>query len=203
MNEQWPCLSPYHHCLCSPRSHPSPIPNLPPHPQHPCSCCPTPVLLHLLWLPLSLLNKMSFLSSIYAPSSMSTPSSPLCQHHVFSLFFPTNAAYLLYAAVIDIPHLLLILENDPLYQENTIIHELIHLFHGISQAQWLLSAKATKFPLHFTLDTLPNHILSILHTYGFATFVEQIPSTTIYPTFWCIYLSLPQDQHDSYIERLE
>ena len=202
-NEQRPCLSPYHHHSCLPRSYPSPVPNLPPHPQHPHSCSPTPVLLHLLWMPLPLLNKMSFLSSTHTPSAMSTPSSPLCQRHVFPLFFPTNVAYLLYAAVIDTPHLLHALEDDPLYQDDTITHKLNHLFHGISQAQQLLSAETTKFPLHFTLDVLPNCILSILHTYGFATFIEQIPPTTIYPTFQCIYFSLPQDQCNSYIEQLE
>ena len=131
---------------------------------------------------------------------MSTPSSPLHQHHVFPLFLPTNTAYLLYAAVIDIPHLLHALEDDPLHQEDTITHELIHLFHGILQAQRLLSAKATEFPLRFALDILPNCILSNLHTHSFATFIEQIPPTTIYPTFQRIYLFLPQDQRDFYIE---
>ena len=128
-------------------------------------------------------EQMSFLSSAHTPSSMSTPSSPLRQCHVFPLFLLTNAAYLLYTAVIDISHLLHALEDDPLYQEDTITHELIHLFHGISQAQRLLSAETTEFPLRFALDALPNHILSILHTHNFATFVEQIPPTTTYPTF--------------------
>ena len=105
--------------------------------------------------------------------------------------------------MIDTPHLLLTLEQDPLYQEDTITHELIHLFHSLIQIQRLLATKIPISPLCFALDSLPNHILSILHTHGFATFIENLPPTVIYPTFHRLYLSLPQDQHDSYVERLK
>ena len=122
---------------------------------------------------------MAFLSSSLSFSSQSTSTSPLCHQHVFPLFLPTNTASLLYAAVIDTPHLLLSLEQDLLYQEDTITHELIHLFHGQTQTQHLLATETPISPLHFALDSLPNHILSILHTHGFATFIENLPPTVI------------------------
>ena len=143
---------------------------------------------------------MAFHSSSLSSSSQSTLTSLLCHRHVFPLFLPTNTAYLLYTAVIDTPHLLLTLEQDPLYQEDTITHELIHIFHGLIQTQRLLATETPISPLHFTLDSLPNCILSILHTHGFATFIENLPPTVIYPTFRHLYLSLPQDQCDSYVE---
>ena len=146
---------------------------------------------------------MAFLSSLLSSSSQSTPTSPLRHQHVFSLFFSTNTAYLLYAAVIDTPHLLLTLEQDPLYQEDTITHELIRLFHGLIQTQCLLATETPISPLHFALDSLPNHVLSILHTHGVTTFIKHLPPTVIYPTFCHLYLSLPQDQCESYVERLE
>ena len=146
---------------------------------------------------------MAFLSSSLSSSSQSTSTSPLHHRHVFPLFLPTNTAYLLYATVIDTPHLLLSLKQDPLYQENTITHELIRLFHGLTQTQCLLATETPISPLRFTLDSLPNCILSILHTHGFTTFIENLPPTVIYPTFHRLYLSLPQDQCDSYVERLE
>ena len=146
---------------------------------------------------------MAFLSSSLSSSSKSTPTSPLHHRHVFPLFLPTNTAYLLYATVIDTPHLLLSLEQDPLYQEDTITHELIHLFHGLTQTQRLLATKMPISPLRFALDSLPNRVLSILHTHGFATFIENLPLAVIYPTFRHLYLSLPQNQRDSYIEQLK
>ena len=146
---------------------------------------------------------MAFLSSSLSPSSQSTPTSPLCHQHIFPLFLPTNTAYLLYTAVIDTPHLLLTLKQDPLYQEDTITHELIHLFHGLIQTQCLLATETPVSPLYFALDSLPNHVLSILHTHGFSTFIENLPPTVIYPTFRHLYLFLLQDQRDSYVERLE
>ena len=146
---------------------------------------------------------MAFLSSSLSSSSQSTPTSPLCHQHVFPLFLSTNTTYLLYAAVIDTPHLLLSLEQDPLYQEDTITHELIRLFHGLTQIQRLLATKTPISPLRFTLDSLPNRVFSILHTHGFATFIKNLPPTIIYPTFCHLYLSLPQDQCDSYVEQLK
>ena len=143
---------------------------------------------------------MAFLSSSLSSSLQSTPTSPLHHRHVFPLFLPTNTAYLLYAAVIDTPYLLLTLKQDPLYQEDTITHELIHLFHGLIQTQHLLATKTPVSPLCFALDSLPNHILSILHIHGFTTFIENLPPTVIYPTFCHLYLSLPQDHCDSYVK---
>ena len=146
---------------------------------------------------------MAFHSSSLSSSSQSTPTSPLCHRHVFPLFLPTNTAYLLYTAVIDTPHLLLALEQDPLYQEDTITHELICLFHSLIQTQCLLATKTPISPLCFALDSLPNCVLSIFHTHGFATFIKNLPPTVIYPTVRSLYLFLPQDQHDSYVEQLK
>ena len=146
---------------------------------------------------------MAFFSSLLSSSLQSTPTSPLRQWHVFPLFLPTNTAYLLYAAVIDTPHLLLTLEQDPLYQEDAITHELIYLFYSLVQAQCLLTAETPASSLWFALDSLPNHILSILHTHGFTSFIKNLPPTVIYSTFCCLYLSLSQNQHESYVKWLK
>ena len=101
--------------------------------------------------------------------------------------------------MLDSPHLLLLLKNNPLYEDDIIIHELICLFHGISHAQCLQLASGNDTSLCFTLDILPTHVLNILHSHGFGTFIENIESHIIYPVFCHIYLSLPQDQHDAYL----
>ena len=105
--------------------------------------------------------------------------------------------------MLDSPHLLLLLENDPLYEDDTITHELICLSHGISWVQYLQLASGNDIPLHFALDTLPTYVLNILHSHGFGTFIENIEPHNIYPVFHCIYLSLPQDQHDVYLTHVD
>ena len=142
---------------------------------------------------------MSFLSSSITPSSLSGSSSPLQYHHVYPSFLPTYAIRLLYTTILDSPHLLLLLENNPLYEDNIITHELIHLFRGISQAQHLQLTSGNDTSLHFTLDALPTHVLNVLHSHGFGTFIKNIEPHNIYPVFHHIYLSLPQDQCDAYL----
>ena len=86
---------------------------------------------------------------------------------------------------------------------NTLFLTIARVHTALTQTQCLLATKTPVAPLCFSLDSLPNRVLSILHTHGFATFIENLPPTVIYPTFCHLYLSLPQDQRDSYIERLE
>ena len=57
--------------------------------------------------------------------------------------------------------------------------------------------------MYFTLDALPTHILNVLHSHGFRTFIEELEPRVIYPIFHRIYLSLPQNQRDAYLERVE
>ena len=150
-----------------------------------------------------LLINMSFLSSAIAPSSQSGPTSLLCSCHVYSSFHPTHAIHLLYAAILDSPNILLSLENNILFEEDCITHELIQLFHGISYAQHLQLANGEDIPLRFAPDALPAHVLSILHAHSFSTFIENLEPCIIYPVFHHIYLSLPQDQCDTYVERVD
>ena len=145
---------------------------------------------------------MLFLFSSIAPSSLSGSSSPLQCHYIYPSFLPTHAIHLLYTTVLDSPHLLLLLENDPLYEDNTITHELIHLFHGISWAQHLQLTSGNDTSLHFTLDALPTHILNILHSHGCGIFIENIEPHNIYSIFHHIYLFLPQDQCNVYLTRI-
>ena len=137
------------------------------------------------------LQTILFLSSSIAPSSLLGSSSPFQCHHVYPSLLPTHAIHLLYTIVLDSPHLFLLLENDPLYEDDTITHELICLFHGISRAQCLQLTSENDTSLHFILDVLPTHVLNILHSHGFGTFIENIESHNIYPIFHHIYLSLP------------
>ena len=146
---------------------------------------------------------MSFLSSAIVSSSLSGPTSPLRSCHVYPSFLPTHAVHLLYAAILDSPNVLLAIENDLLFEDDTITHELIRLFHGISCAQQLQLTNDVDIPLCLTLEALPTHILSILHTHGFGTFVENLEPRIIYPVFHRIYLSLPQDQCDTYVECID
>ena len=61
----------------------------------------------------------------------------------------------------------------------------------------------SQHPLCFAFDALPTHVLSILHAHKFGTFIENLEPHIIYPIFRCIYLSLPQDQHDVYVEYVD
>ena len=146
---------------------------------------------------------MSFLSSTITSSSLSGPTSPLRSRHVYPSFLPTHAVHLLYAAILDSPNVLLTIENDLLFEDDTITHELIHLFHGISRAQRLQLTNDADIPLRLALEALPTHVLSILHTHGFDTFVENLEPHIIYPVFRRIYLFLPQDQRDAYVEHVD
>ena len=146
---------------------------------------------------------MSFLSSSITSSSQSSLTSPLHHRQVYPSFLPTHATHLLYAAVLDTPHVLVLLEGNKLFEEDSITHELIHLFHGVARAQRLQALGEHNTPLCFALDALPTHILNILYSHGFRTFIEELEPCIIYPIFHRIYLSLPQNQHDAYLERVE
>ena len=106
---------------------------------------------------------MSFLSSSITSSSQSGLTSPLRHQQVYPSFLPTHTTHLLYAAVLDTPHVLVLLEENELFEEDSITHELIHLFHGVARAQRLQALGEHNAPLHFTLDALPTHILNVLH----------------------------------------
>ena len=108
--------------------------------------------------------------------------------------------HLLYTAVLNTPHVLILLEENELFEEDSITHELIRLFHGIARAQRLQALGEHNAPLRFALDALPTHILNILHSHRFGTFIEELEPRIIYPIFRRIYLSLPQDQRDAYLE---
>ena len=111
--------------------------------------------------------------------------------------------HLLYAAILNTPHILVLLEENKLFEEDSITHELIRLFHGVARAQCLQALGEHNAPLRFALDALPTHILNILHSHGFGTFFEELEPHIIYPIFRRIYLSLPQNQCDAYLERVE
>ena len=126
---------------------------------------------------------MSFLSSSITPSSQSRPTSLLYSQHVYPSFLPTHAVHLLYATVLNSPNILLSIENNILFEEDCIIHELIQLFYGISHAQCLQLTNDEDIPLQFALDALPTHVLSILHAHEFSTFIENLELHIIYPVF--------------------
>ena len=81
---------------------------------------------------------MSFLSSSISSSSLSTPTgstSPLLFHSVYPSFLPLHGIHSLYAAILKTPIVLHTIEEIPLFHEDSISHELVHLFHGITRAQ--------------------------------------------------------------------
>ena len=47
---------------------------------------------------------------------------------------------------------------------------------------------------------LPSYVFNVLHLHGFGNFVKMLPPTTDYPTFCHIYLSLSQEEQDTYLE---
>ena len=140
----------------------------------------------------SLTTNMLFLSSSRSSSSLSSifSTSLLCSHHVVPTLLPNYAVHLLYTVILANPTILHVIEDLPLYDEDVICQELICLFHLVSSTQWYHALAAPSdlpaafgVPLRISLNAIPGCILNLLHLHGFHTFVEQIPSNTIYPTF--------------------
>ena len=154
---------------------------------------------------------MSFLSSSVSSSSLSTPTgstSPLQLHSVYPSFLPIHGIHSLYAAILKTPVVLYTIKEIPLFREDSISHELVRLFHGITRAQHHLHSlerplKDSHIPLCMNLAKLPRHVLTALHLHGFGTFVSMLPPETIYSTFCCIFFSFSQAEHDSYPEHLD
>ena len=155
---------------------------------------------------------MSFLSSSISSSSLSSSSStsPLRLRQVFPTYLPVFAAHSLYAAILANPIVLHTVEDLPLFHEDLICQELVRLFHDVSAAQRYHTLSALHdlpadfgISLRMSLAQLPDRILSILHLHGFHSFVEQIPSAIIYPTFRRIFLTMTMEQCDHYISQSE
>ena len=130
-----------------------------------------------------ILQNMSFLSSSLSSSLLSLPNnSPICTRPVQSTYLPIFYARILYAAIRTNPVLMREVEEMPLFIEDTISQELVHLFHNTTMAQnyHFLSVPSDLpaeygVPLRLTLAHIPEHILSLLHLHGFHTFVTCIP----------------------------
>ena len=154
---------------------------------------------------------MSFLSSSISSSSLSTPTgstSPLQFHSVYPSFLPLHGIHSLYTAILETPVVLHAIEEIPLFHEDSITHELVHLFHGITRAQRHLHSleqhvEDSHIPLHMSLAELPRHVITTLHLHGFGTFVSMLSPEIIYPTFHQIFFSFSQAERDSYLECLE
>ena len=154
---------------------------------------------------------MSLLSSSISSSSLSTPTgstSPLRLHSVYPSFLPLHGIHSLYTAILETPIVLHAIEEIPLFHEDSISHELVCLFHGITQAQRYLHSmerplEDSHIPLLMNLVELPRHVLAALHLHGFGTFVSKLPPEIIYPTFRRIFFSFSQAECDSYLECLE
>ena len=115
---------------------------------------------------------------------------------------------MLYAAILETPIVLHAIKEIPLFHEDSISHELVRLFHGISRAQRHLHSlerplEDSHIPLHMNLAELPRHIITALHLYGFGTFVSMLSPKVIYPTFHQIFFSFTQAEQDSYLKHLE
>ena len=154
---------------------------------------------------------MSFLSSSVSSSSLSTPTgstSPLQFHSVYPSFLPLHGIHSLYATILETPVVLHAIEEIPLFREDSISHELVRLFHGISRAQRHLHSlerplEDSHIPLHMNLAELPRHVIAALHLHGFGTFVSMLSPKIIYPTFSRIFFSFTQAKCDGYLEWLE
>ena len=159
----------------------------------------------------SFLPTMSFLSSSVSSSSLSTPtgSTSLLQFHsVYPSFLPLHGIHSLYTAILETPVILHAIKEIPLFREDSISHELVCLFHGITRAQRHLHSmewplEDSHIPLRMNLVELPRHILAALHLHGFGTFISMLPPETIYPTFRRIFFSFSQTERDSYLERIK
>ena len=154
---------------------------------------------------------MSFLSSSVASSSLSTPTgstSPLRFHSVYPSFLPLHGIHSLYTAILETPVVLHAIEEIPLFREDSISHELVRLFHGITRAQHHLHSlerplEDSHIPLHMNLAELLRHVISALHLHSFGTFVSMLAPEIIYPIFHRIFFSFTQTERDSYLEWLE
>ena len=99
-------------------------------------------------------------------------------------------------------------QRDPPFHEDSISHELVCLFHGITRTQCHLHSSERPLedlhiPLCMSLAELPAHIPTALHLHGFRTFVSMLPPKTIYPTFHRLFLLFSQEEHDNYLEHLD
>ena len=139
-----------------------------------------------------LITNMSFLSSSHSSSSLSSTfsTSPLCSRCVVPTLLPNYTVHLLYTGILANHTILHIVEDLPFYDEDVICQELVHLFHLVSSTQRYHALAvpsdlpaAFGIPLCTSLNTIPGRVLNLLHLHGFHTFVERIPSETIYPTF--------------------
>ena len=143
---------------------------------------------------------MSFLSSSISSSSLSTPAgstSPLRFHSVYPSFLPLHGIHSLYTAILETPIVLHTIEEIPLFREDSILHELVCLFHGISRAQRHLHSlerplEVSHIPLRMNLAELPRHVITTLHLHGFGTFISMLSPEIIYPTFCRIFFSFTQ-----------
>ena len=102
------------------------------------------------------------------------------------------------------------IEEMPLFIEDIISQELVHLFHDTTMAQnyHFLSAPSDLpaeygIPLRLTLAHIPEHTLSLLHLHDFHTFVTRISPTLIYPTFCRIFFTMSMGERDHYITQAE
>ena len=162
---------------------------------------------------LSFLHTMSFLSSSVSSSSLSMPpgsTSPLQSHSVYPSFLPIHGIHSLYANILKTPTVLHTIKEIPLFHEDSIFHELIYLFHGITRAQHQLHSflperplKDSYIPLCMSLAELPTHVLTALHLHGFGPFISMLPPEVIYPMFHHVFLSFSQAEHDNYLECLD
>ena len=82
------------------------------------------------------------------------------------------------------------IEEIPLFREDSISHELVCLFHGITRVQHHLHSSLPErplvdshIPLHMSLVELPAHVFTTLHLRGFRAFISMLPPKTSYPTF--------------------
>ena len=153
---------------------------------------------------------MSFLSSSHSSSSLSSSSSTsllrLCR--VVPTLLPNYAVHLLYSGILANPIALCTVEDLPLYNEDLICQELIHLFHLVSSTQQYHTLSAPSdlsapfgIPLCTSLNALPGRILNILHLHGFHTFVERVPSKILYPTFRRVFLAMTLEEQNHYLEQ--
>ena len=134
---------------------------------------------------------MLFLSSSISSSSLSTPTgstSPPRFHSVYPSFLPIHGIHSLYATILETPVVLHAIEEIPLFREDSISHELVHLFHGITRAQCDLHSSESPLedshiPLPMGRAELPGYVLTVLHLHRFRKFVSMLPPETIYPTF--------------------
>ena len=154
---------------------------------------------------------MLFLSSSVSSSSLSTPTgstSPLQFHSVYPSFLPLHGIHSLYTAILETPIVLHAVKEIPLFHEDSISHELVCLFHGITRAQHHLHSlerplEDSHIPLRMNLAELLRHVIMALHLHGFGTFISMLPPEIIYPTFHRIFFSFTQAERDSYLECLE